>query len=199
MRLLLHTCIILLALGTAACGSNPDAGGNGTGADETAAPAGLAQTDPCGLITAEEVGEIIGDKIVATKPSDGACSYETADAQASSVTIELNQTDAKGAMNTVRSAAGVLGNLGAEAASQGGAAGEDVNAMLSESGDAPNVGDEALFGPNQQLSVRKGTSYIAIQPPMMRSRMAAGNPLLSADDRKKLAIAIAGKAVGRLP
>lgn len=200
MKILLNAIISLLALGTVACGSDPDAGGNGAEADETTAPAGLAQTrDACGLITAEEVGEIIGDKIVATKPSDGACSYETADAQASSVAIEIDQTDAKGAMNLARSAAGALGTLGAEAASQGGAAGEELNAVLSESGDAANVGDEAFFGPNEQLSVRKGTSYIAIQPPMMRSRMAAGNPQLSAGDRRNLAIAIAGKAVGRLP
>lgn len=197
MRLLSNACTILLALGVAACGSNPDAEGNGA----TAATGEVAaqSTDPCSMVTAEEMGTIVGDKIVATKPSDGACTYETADAQAASVTIELNQTDAKGEMDTARSAAGVLGDLGAAAASEGGAAGEDVNAMLSESGDAPKLGDEAFFGPNQQLSIRKGASYIAIQPPMMRNRMAAGNPMLSADDKKKLAIAIAEKALGRLP
>ena len=179
------------------CGSG---GGNETAAaDENhAAQATAEQTDPCTLVTAVEIGEIIGDKIVATKPADGSCIYETEDAQASSVTVELDQSDAAGQMDVARSSAGVLKDMGDEVAASGGA-GQDANAMLSDSGDAPKVGDEAFFGPNQQLSVRKGSSYIAVQPPMMRSRMSGGNPLLSSEDKKKMALAIAEKAVGRLP
>ena len=155
-------------------------------------------TDPCSLVTVEEVGAVIGDKIISKAASEGRCEYQTADVQASSVTLEINQSDAAGEMATARQAAGMLKDMGSAAAAQGGA-GADVNAALSESGDAPKIGDEAFFGPNQQLSVLKGNSYIAISPPMMRSRMAAGNPMLSADDKKKMAIAIAEKAVARLP
>lgn len=189
---------VLLAIAVAGCGSG---GGNeaAPAGGEEAARAASAQTDPCSLVTAAEVGEIIGDKIVAAKPADGSCTYETEDAQASSVTVELNQSDAAGQMGVARQAAGILKGMGEEAAEQGGQAGQDVNAMLADSGDTPKIGDDAFFGPNQQLSVRKGNSYIAIQPPIMRSRMAAGNPMLSSDDKKKMAVAIAEKAVGRLP
>jgi hypothetical protein len=189
-----------LALALTACGSGQEqAAGPTSERNEATTAAAAAKTDPCSLVTADEVGEIIGDKIVTTKPADGTCTYETADAQASSVTIELNQTDAAGQMDVAKRTAGVLKGMGAEAAEQGGAAGQDVNAMLSDSGDAPNVGDEAFFGANSQLSVRKGNSYIAIDPPIMRSRMASGSPLLSSDDKKKMALAIAEKAVARLP
>jgi hypothetical protein len=38
-----------------------------------------------------------------------------------------------------------------------------------------------------------------VQPPIMRSRMSSGNPMLSSDDRKKMALAVAEKALTRLP
>lgn len=195
-----HSMIVgsILALALAACGSG---GGDSTDqapATDQPATAAAEQADPCSLVTAEEVGTIIGAAIVATKPGEGSCLYETDDAQASTVTIELDQADAAGAMDVARKAAGVLEDMGAAAGGEG-AAGADVNAMLSDSGDAPKVGDEAFFGPNSQLSVRKGGSYIAVSPPMMRSRMAAGNPMLSAEDKQRMALEIARKAVDRLP
>lgn len=184
--------------GLTSCGSGGSS--NSTATDNAASgQTAAAKTDPCTLVTADEVGAIVGDKIVATKPADGGCTYETEDAQASSVTIELNQSDAAGQMDIARKTAGTLKGMGEQAAREGGAAGADVNAMLSESGAAPKIGDEAFFGPNSQLSVRKGNSYLAVSPPIMRSRMAAGNPMLSGEDRKKMAIAIAEKAVSRLP
>ena len=183
----------------AACGGNKADGDSTSAGDGPAPPAtAAAATDPCSLVTPEEVGSVIGEKITGTEKSDGSCTYQTADAQASSVTIELNQTNAKGEMEAQKSAAGVLKDMGSAAAGQGGA-GADVNAMLSESGDMPKIGDEAFFASNQQLSVLKGSSYVAVTPPMMRSRMSGGNPLLSAGDKKKMAIAIAEKAVARLP
>lgn len=193
----LKASLAVVAILVGGCGA--DSGNDNRAAQAGGEKVAQEQTDPCSLVSAAEVGEIIGDKIVATKPADGSCTYETEDAQASSVTIELNQTDAAGQMEIARSAAGVLSDMGQEAAKEGGQAGQDVNAMLSDSGDRPKVGDEAFFGPNQQLSVRKGNSYLAVQPPIMRSRMAAGNPMLSSDDKKKMALAIAEKAVGRLP
>jgi len=188
-----------MALGLSGCGatdtSSNTAAENQAKAEVAAASAGI---DPCSLVTVEEVGAVIGDKIISKASNDGRCEYQTADAQASSVTVEINQSDAAGEMDTARKAAGILKDTGSAVADQGGA-GADVNAALSESGDSLKIGDQAFFGPNQQLSVLKGKSYIAISPPMMRSRMAAGNPMLSADDKKKMAIAIAEKAVARLP
>jgi hypothetical protein len=187
---------ILMALVLAGCGSQAD--GDNAAASAAGGAAAVAATDPCSLVTTDEVGAIIGEAVTGTEKGEGSCTYQTADAQASSVTIELNQSDAARQMATARQAAGILKDMGGAVADQG-SAGADVNAALSDSGDTPKVGDEAFFGPNQQLSVRKGSSYIAVSPPMMRSRMGAGNPMLSSDDKKKMAVAIAEKAVGRLP
>ena len=195
MRILLGaTATMILAL--SGCGSQ--SGEGNAAAEETAAGPAAAATDPCSLVTTDEVGTIIGEPITGMEKGDGSCTYQTADAQASSVTLELNQSDAAGAMDVARKAAGVLKDIGSSVAGEGGA-GADVNAAISDSGDTPKIGDEAFFGPNQQLSVRKGNSYIAVTPPIMRSRMSAGNPLLSGDDKKKMAVALAEKAVTRLP
>ena len=187
---------LVLALGLSACGGAVGSDGENQ-ATAAATPAPKA-SDPCSLATAEEVGAVLGEPIVATEPGEGSCQYQTADAMASSVTIELNQSDAAGQMATARQAASDLQDVGAAVADQGGA-GADTNALISAGGESPRLGDESFFGPNQQLSVRKGSSYIAISPPMMRSRMAGGNPILSADDKKRMALAIAEKAVARLP
>lgn len=186
------------ALALAACGSGGDAGNDADAARNAATAAAAKPIDPCSLVTAEEVGAAIGDTITATKPAEGRCTYETADAQAASVVVEVDQKDARNHMQVERDTAKVLGKMGGAAASEG-PAGRDVNAMLSDSSEAPGIGDEALFDINSRLSVRKGNTYLAVEPPMMRSRMSGGSPLLSAEDKRKMALAIAQKALTRLP
>ncbi|GAA4714526.1 hypothetical protein GCM10023325_08080 [Sphingomonas lutea] len=186
--------VALLAL--AACGSGGDAGNSAKGANVVVA-AGKA-IDPCSLVTAGEVGAIVGDTIVAAKPAEGRCNYETADAAASTVTIEVDHKDAANHMKVERDTARVLGKMGGAVAGEG-AAGADVDAMLKDSASAPGIGDEALFDINARLSVRKGDVYLAVEPPMMRSRMSSGSPLLSSEDKRKMALAIAQKALARLP
>lgn len=188
--------VTVLAL--TACGSGGNAGNEADAARNEAVAAAGRPIDPCSLVTKEEVGEAIGDTITATKAAEATCTYETADAQAASVVIEVDHKDAKNHMQVERDTAKVLGKMGSAAAGEG-AAGADVNAMLSESSEAPGLGDEALFDINGRLSVRKGNVYLAVEPPMMRSRMAGGSPMLSTADRRKMALAIAEKALARLP
>ena len=197
MRIIQWSAGAALAMAMAACGGGPEVE-NGAESASNADTAAVAQIDPCSLVTADEVGAIVGDKIVATSPAEGRCTYETADAQASAVTIEVDQEDAKNHMQVERDTAKVLGRMGGAAAGEG-PAGQDVNAMLNDSSDPPGIGDEALFDINSRLSVRKGSVYVAVEPPMMRSRMAGGSPLLSAADKRKMALAIAEKALSRLP
>jgi hypothetical protein len=198
MRLRLVCGVAVVALAASACGSEEEAAKDN--AAVAAATTG-APIDPCSLVSADEVGEVIGDSIVATKPADGRCTYETADAMAASVTVEVDTKDAENHMKVERDTAKVLGRMGKQAADEGGAAGQDVNVMLNSPGGAPALGDEALFDVNSRLSVRKGTIYLAVEPPMMRSRIAggSGSPLLSGDDKKKMAVAIAEKALAKLP
>jgi hypothetical protein len=190
---------LALALGACGGGDSEESSANVSGGGDAAAAgeASAAKVDPCSLVTNAEVAEAIGEEVVAAKADGASCTYETADAQASSVTVEVKQGGAEAEMDVQRKTAELLSGMGKAVAKQGGA-GEDVNQMLQASGDQPKIGDDALFGPNQMLSVRKGDTYIAVQPPMMRSRMSGGNPLLSKDDKRKMAVAIAEKAVGRV-
>lgn len=191
--------VTLAAIALAGCGSGGGDSGSSVAAGDTAtARAERTKVDPCSLVTANEVAEAIGEEVVASKAGEGSCTYETADAQASSVTIELNQADAAGEMDAARRASGVLKDLGAKPGTEGGAAGQDLNAMLSESGGIPKIGDEAFFDSNSQLNVRKGFTYLKVAPPIMRSRMSGGNPMLSAEERQEMARKIADRALSRI-
>lgn len=189
---------MLAAITLAGCGSGGEDSAQGA-SETTPAATHSAAIQPCSLVTTAEVGQIIGDKVVAARPGEGSCTYETADAQGSSVTIELNRTDARAQMEMARSTTGALQDIGAEAARQGGAAGRGLNAALGNSGGSPKLGDQAFFGPNAQLSVLEGNSYLAISPPVMRSRMSGANPTLTTQERKLMAVVIAKTALTRLP
>lgn len=185
-----------LTLGVHGCGSEqrgdnaaPEASDNGGG------PA--ATRDPCALVTREEVAAAIGEAIVQARSDGEGCSYETEDAMASSVKVEVARTGGAQEMQAARDAAGVLGRIGGKMAEGKGAEAQAGEAM-AEGGAAPGLGDQAFFGANQQLHVLKGDSYLAVSPPTMRSRMSGGNPLLSADRKRAMARAIAEKALARL-
>lgn len=185
---------VLAAIMLAGCGSGGDGQANSSAPGGTIAAEPI---DPCSLVTADEVAEAIGEKVVATKPGEGSCTYETADAQASTVTIEVNETDAAGQMDIARRSAGALRDIGGEA-SEGGAAGQDLNSMLGGTAPIPKVGDEAFFGPNSELNVRKSFRYLKVAPPLMRSRMSGGNPTLSEEEKQQMAMKIANRALSRL-
>ncbi len=164
---------------------------------EPAAETAAAALDPCTLVTMQEVAAIIGEPVVRAVADDGVCKYETQDAMASSVEIEVKRPGGTEEMKVAKQAAGVLGNIGQGMAGSGGAAGDAGNA-IAESSAAPGLGDEAFFGPNQQLHVLKGDSYIAVSPPMMRSRMASGNPMLTPEAKRQLATEIVTRALAKL-
>ncbi|HYJ83545.1 MAG TPA: hypothetical protein VEW26_11980 [Allosphingosinicella sp.] len=185
-----------VALAAQGCGSGGSEAEPAFANDGGPAPAAAA-SDPCALVTKEEVAAAIGEKVVAAKPDGEACGYETEDAMASSVTVEVARTGGGEAMKTARDAAGALGRIGGEMAKGEGAEAQAGEA-IAEGGAVSGLGDEAFFGANQQLHVLKGDSYLAVTPPTMRSRMSGGNPLLSGEQKKAMARAIAEKALGRL-
>jgi hypothetical protein len=190
----------LLALGVQACGSGGDeeAGSKqGGGGTEAAEGSSAAAADPCSLVTGEEVQAVTGEAVVAAKAEGQSCTYETDDAMASSVRIEIKRTDGAKEMQTARDAAGILDRMGSGMADAKGAEG-DAGAAMQSGGELAGIADQAFFGSNQELHVLKKDVYFAVSPPTMRSRMSGGNPLLSADQKREMARAIAEKAAGRL-
>jgi hypothetical protein len=149
------------------------------------------------LISKEEVTAAIGEPIVETKAEDDTCRYETEDAMASAVQVDVKRTGGKEEMEIARSAAGALGSIGGEMQNAGGAEG-DAGALIAEQSAGPKIGDQAFFGANQQLHVLKGDAYFSVSPPQMRSRMSGGNPLLPAEKKREMATAIAEKIAAKL-
>lgn len=189
------TLVCGLALAAQGCGSEPS--GDNAAALEASDDAPAAEADACALVTREEVTAAIGETVVKAQSAGEGCSYETEDAMASSVKVEVKRTGGASEMQAAREAAGVLGRIGGKMAEGKGAEAQAGEAM-AEGGAAPGIGDQAFFGANQQLHVLKGDSYLAVTPPTMRSRMSGGNPLLSDDQKRAMAQAIAEKALARL-
>ncbi len=186
------------ALALPGCGapSTNETSPSGAVAAESGATSAVS-ANPCSLISKEDIAAITGEAVVETKAEGTTCRYETEDAMASSVQIDVKQSGGKAGMEIARTAAGALGSIGDQMKNSDGAE-ADTGALVSESASAPKIGDQAFFAANQQLHVLKGDSYFAVSPPQMRSRMSGGNPLLPADKKREMAVAIAQKIVTKL-
>ena len=182
-----------MLISVAGCGSSTpeEAAGN-----EAAVAAPAAATDPCAFATKEEVSAATGETIIQAQADGDRCTYQTDDAMAASVEVELKPNGGAEEMEIARRATGVLADMGNEMKSAGGAEGDVGNAIAS--GGAAKLGDASFFGPNEQLHVLKGDVYFSVTPPTMRSRMSGGNPMLSADDKRKMATAVAERVLSKL-
>ncbi len=180
-------------------GSSGEAAAPGYNASSSTgdAPQVAKALDVCSLVAKEDVGAVIGAAIVQVEASGDTCTYETEDAMASSVEIEVKQTGATDEMQTARDAAGVLGNMGADMKDAKGAEG-DLGRVLDDARSASSIGDEAFFGANQQLHVLKNNVYFTVSPPTMKSRIGSGNPMLTAEEKREMARAIAQKVAAKL-
>lgn len=191
-------CVAALAVqGCGSGGADGDASQQAGAGTNSAAPSAAAAADPCALVTKEEVQAATGESILEAKAEGDGCTYETDDAMASSVRIEIKRTNGAKEMQTAREAAGVLDRMGAEMADEKGAEG-DAGAAMKSGGEAGGIGDQAFFGSNEELHVLKKDVYFTVSPPTMRSRMSGGNPMLSAEQKWEMARAIAEKVAGRL-
>lgn len=184
------SCVLLAGCGAASSGDDK----SGSPLPEPKEVA--AALDPCALVAPEEVASVTGEKVLRASRSGQICTYETEDS-AATVTLQAKLHGGSEEMAGVRGANKFLGNLGGQFKGQEGAAGDIGNALSSDPG-APQIGDEASFDASQTLHVRKGEAYISVAPPIMRSRMSEGMPLLSSEQRRTIAAEIARKAVGKL-
>ena len=107
--------------------------------------------------------------------------------------------DGKHQMDVMRNSIGLVGGMGAAVADKGGA-GADTAAILKPSkAEPPKIGDEAVWGPNITLAVRKGTAYVQASPPIMHDPANhPGYPIVPVEEKRKIAIAVVEKLLAKL-
>ena len=181
------TAIALLVL--SGCG--------GGKADNAPASVAAADIDPCSLITAAEVAAITTDAVGETRRQQQTCKYVDASGEGVEVTIKPNGKDEMATMHRV---AGVLGGMGAGVADKGGA-GADTAALLKQDKAAPpKLGDEAMWGPNTTLAIRKGDTYVEVSPPLIHDMAThKGMPIIDKAEKQKIAVTVAEKVLAKLP
>lgn len=187
--------LVLIVL--SGCGSAENEQVTTTNSEAGRTEAAAAALDPCSLLTSEAVASVIAEKVVRAQAEGDSCTYETEDAMASAVRVQIKRQGAAEEMEAIRRAGGVLAGIGGEMKGGEGAA-ADVGEALAKKQATPGLGDESLFDANSALHVRKGNAYLMIAPPTMRSRMGAGNPLLSAQERQGMAVALARQAMSKI-
>lgn len=192
MRGMMTVCVAT-GLALSGCGGGKAEVGDG----ETAA-ASTEGIDPCSLLTGEEVTAITTDKVIDLERQDGkTCIYRSNPDDGPQVTI-LETGGAK-QMEVVHKTAKVLGGMGAAVADKGGAGGDVANMLKEDKSAPPPLGDEAVWGMNSTLSVRKGDAFVEVTPPLMHDPANhAGYPLVSKEDKRAIAQAIATKVLAKL-
>ena len=68
--------------------------------------------DPCSFVTTEEVAAAIDQKVVRAAADGDTCRYETEDAMASAVEVEIKSSGGRDEMALARRAAESLGTIG---------------------------------------------------------------------------------------
>ena len=193
--------LCFLALIAFGCNSSSSSEATASRAETSGSTANASQassaSDPCSLVSKEDVGAAIGEKIVQTEVKGDICIYETEDV-ASSVEIEVKRNDAAAEMQSARDVAKILGKLGGEMKDAKGAEGDVGEMLAKDSASVSGIGDEAFFGANQQLFVLKNNVYFTVLPPIMRPRTGSGNPMLKAEEKRAMAKSIAQKVASKL-
>ncbi len=198
IKIVLLCFLALIAFG---CNSNSSSEATASRAETSGSTANASQAtvaiDVCSLVSKEDVGAAIGEKIVQTEVKGDICIYETEDV-ASSVEIEVKRNDAAAEMQSARDVAKILGKLGGEMKDAKGAEGDVGEMLAKDSASVSGIGDEAFFGANEQLFVLKNNVYFTVLPPIMRPRTGSGNPLLKAEEKRAMAKSIAQKVASKL-
>jgi len=171
-----------------------DHGGQAAAKAKPSAPAKAAarKVDPCAYTTPGEVTAITTDAVIRATASDDTCVYHADPDDGVQVTIHAG--DGVKQMEVVRRSAEVMARMG-DAVRDKGRTGADVGAMLQKDKDPPPaLGDEAMWGVNATLSVRKGDFFVAVTPPVMHDPLNhPGYPLVSRDDRRRIALEVVQK------
>jgi hypothetical protein len=193
-----------LALALAGCGGsrseNASAGTESGGGEETASDAPKPNIDPCGLISTQEVAEITGDAVDQAVRKEDSCSYRGPNRGDDGVEILFYLNDGERQMRAWHNANGLLDGMSGEVAGMGGAGADAAAMMKKDKAAAPKIGDEAAWGMNTAIGVRKGPHFFQVTPPVMHEMgKRPGLPLLSTEEKRSVATRVAEKVASRLP
>lgn len=192
--------VLIAGLALASCGGKPS-DDNAAAADRGGTSAVAAgEVDPCSLMTADEMTAITTDKVNVVKPwgDRQSCRYSS-DPSDDGVDIVVWKHDGVHQMEVMHNATGLVGAMGASIADKG-RAGAGAAAILKPGQvPPPKLGDEAMWGPNTTLAVRKGTAYVEVSPPIMHDPANhPGYPIVPVEEKRKIAQAVAEKLLARL-
>jgi len=188
-------CMTVMAAGLAltSCGGSGKTGGTG----ETAGISSGSLIDPCSVLSAAEISAITTDTVTRTSHDAATCTYHSDPDDGVQLTI-MKSGGAK-QMEVVHRAAGVLGGMGNAVANKGGAGADAANLLKKDKTAPPSLGDEAAWGLNTVLSVRKGDMFVEVSPPIMHDpKTHPGYPLVKTDEKRAIAQKIAEKVLAKL-
>ncbi len=188
MRCSIAICL-MLAGGLTVAGCSSSSAGRAVSA--------TTSTDPCSWLTNAEVTAITTDVVTRTDSNGATCNYHSDPNDGMQVTVY--PTGGAAQMETARTSARVLGGIGGSIANKSGAQG-DVGAMLKQDTSAPpKLGDEAMWELNDALAVRKGDAFVDISPATMHDPAThTGYPLISKQEKRAIATAVAAKILAKL-
>jgi hypothetical protein len=190
----------LVMLTLVGCGSKPAAhtSNNTTAAAEKSSTAKV-KFDPCSVLSTDAVTAIVKEKITRTEVIDHDCHYHT-NLDDDGTVVAIYPTGGKEELQNIRDANKLLGGIGAGVAGQGDV-GKDVQSAITPpaAGNAPSIGDESVWQPNDVLGVRKGDLFVSVTPPIAHDPASHPGAMLisSADKRvmaRKLAEAVLAKS-----
>lgn len=188
------------ALALTGCGSKQPATDTNAAAEVSATSSeSAAPLNPCSLLTADEVGGITTDKVRAAEREDNTCTYKSGPGDDDGLQVQVFKGEGEKQMRAFRGAGGLLSGMGAAVKDKGGAGANAAAMMKTDSTAAPTLGDEAAWGMNTMLAVRKGADYIQVTPPLMHDPANhPGYPLIGGTEKRAIVLTAAKKALARL-
>jgi hypothetical protein len=194
--------LALIALTLAGCGSKPaEQGDTNTTATNVTAPRAIASApfDPCSVLTSDEVAAVTGLKVTKTEVIDHDCHYEDDLNNSDGATIQIYRTGGKEQMEAIRKSNTLLGGIGAAVAGQSDV-GKDVQASITApaADAAPAIGDEAVWQPNDVLSVRKGDVFVTVSPPIAQPPAKHRGIMISDADKRTISQKLAEAVLAKL-
>lgn len=189
-----------VSLTLAGCGGGENAneaasgGAEESGTDMTATD----DFDACSVLSAAEIEAITTDKVLTVQNGDqGTCHYKSNPDE--DLTLTIKKTGGAKAMEVLRRTSKVLSGMGTAAADKGGAGKDAAELLKEDKSSAPRLGDEAAWGMNSTLSVRKGDMFVEVTSPLMHDPAThKGYPLVSTEDKRRIAIDVATKVLAKL-